>query len=579
MPTLAPVGVPETRPRAGSGSAAASLSDGVAASAADRDGTAARGSLPRVLSIAGTDPTGGAGIQADLKSITAAGGYGMSVVTALVAQNTHGVRSIHTPDPEFLTEQLNSVSDDVTIDAVKTGMLATTEIIAAVSAWVEEQHPRVLVVDPVMVASSGDRLLDTEAEEAMRTFCARATVITPNLHELAVLTQEAVATDAASAVAQAQRWAERTGVSVIVKTGHLESAATNNLWVSPDGTIIDVPSTRVNTTNTHGTGCSLSSALATLLGSGNTPESALTWATRWLREAIGHGSALRVGSGNGPVDHGHRLRRLGAAGTVSARTAADVVPPMLDDPAELAAGVTPAAFSIAPAGPWTAALWRAGSNITRQVHDGDFVAQLVSGTLPQESFSFYLAQDALYLATYSRALALVAATAQDPAEGAFWASGSAEAHLTEAELHRSWLGGTGAPGAEPNAVGAPSASEVTSAYVDFLLARAATDGHVVGAAAVLPCYWLYAEVGAAIPTVSEDHPYAAWLGTYADPAFMESTRTAVEHVERLLDSASPSERAAAARAYLTACWHEAEFFDQALRVDSTLDTAEPEAAR
>ena len=110
MPTLAPVGVPETRPRARSGSAAASLSDGVAAGAADRDGTAARGSLPRVLSIAGTDPTGGAGIQADLKSITAAGGYGMSVVTALVAQNTHGVRSIHTPDPEFLTEQLNSVS-------------------------------------------------------------------------------------------------------------------------------------------------------------------------------------------------------------------------------------------------------------------------------------------------------------------------------------------------------------------------------------------------------------------------------------------------------------------------------------
>ncbi|MGO3089820.1 MAG: bifunctional hydroxymethylpyrimidine kinase/phosphomethylpyrimidine kinase [Galactobacter sp.] len=520
------------------------------------------GALPRVLSIAGTDPTGGAGLQADLKSITAAGGYGMSVVTALVAQNTHGVRDVHTPDVNFLAQQLTSVSDDVAIDAVKTGMLSSAEVIATVSAWLDEQRPRVLVVDPVMVASSGDRLLDKSAENAMRAFCTRATVVTPNIHELAVLVDEPVAPDAASAVDQATRWAARTGVSVIVKTGHLDSAATNNLWVGPEGVLVDVPSWRVETTNTHGTGCSLSSALATRLGAGQDPAGALTWATRWLHEAIRHGSALAVGSGNGPVDHGHRARRLAAAGSVSGRCVADVVPSVLDDPDQLVPNAESATFSIAPAGPWTQALWRAGSEITRGIHEGDFVSQLVSGTLPQDAFEFYLAQDALYLATYSRALALVAATAQDAAEGAFWASGSAEAHLNEAELHRTWLGTRG------DAAPKPSASRITSAYVDFLLARAATDGHTVGAAAVLPCYWLYAEVGAALPEVPGSHSYAAWLSTYSDPEFMESTRTAVEHVERLLAAASPAERATAARAYLTACWHEAEFFDQTLRVDT-----------
>jgi hydroxymethylpyrimidine/phosphomethylpyrimidine kinase len=484
----------------------------------------------------------------------------MAAVTSLVAQNTHGVRSVHAPDADFLAKQLSSVSDDVAVDAVKTGMLSTTAIIEAVSAWVDQVRPRILVVDPVMVASSGDRLLEPEAEAAMRDFCTRATVITPNVPELAVLMGEAPATNAASAVDQALRWARATGVSVIVKTGHLDSAATNNLWVSPDGIIVDVPSTRVDTTNTHGTGCSLSSALATRLAAGQGAEAALTWVTRWLHESIEHGAALNVGSGNGPVDHGHHARRLAAAAAVSSRPVGGRVPDALRAPEELAPLITPAPSSIAPAGPWTQALWRAGSEITRAVHGGDFVRQLVAGTLPREAFEFYLAQDALYLSTYSRALALVAATAQDPAEGAFWATGSAEAHLTEAELHRSWLRhGDDEP--------APAASRITGAYVDFLLARAATDGHTTGAAAVLPCYWLYAEVGAALPSVPAEHPYASWLDTYSDPAFVESTATAIAHVERLLEAASPEERSRAARAYLTACWHEAEFFDQALRVE------------
>ena len=269
-------------------------------------------SAPRVLSIAGTDPTGGAGTAADLKSITAAGGFGMAAVTAVVAQNTHGVSDIHVPPAQFLAAQLRAVSDDVELEAVKTGMLGTAEIIAAVANWLSAHPPRVLVVDPVMVATSGDRLLEPAAEQAMIRFCSLATAVTPNIDELAVLTGEPRAHDEDEALAQAARWSEATGVAVVVKTGHLDSRAVTNTWIAADGTRHRVHSTRVDTTSTHGTGCSLAAALATRLGAGEDPATALAWVTDWLHEAITHGAALQVGSGHGPVDHSHRARRLAA---------------------------------------------------------------------------------------------------------------------------------------------------------------------------------------------------------------------------------------------------------------------------
>ncbi|WP_258546475.1 bifunctional hydroxymethylpyrimidine kinase/phosphomethylpyrimidine kinase, partial [Microbacterium sp. H6] len=151
------------------------------------------GGVPRVLSIAGSDPSGGAGIQADLKSIAANGGYGMAVLTALTAQNTQGVRAVHVPPVDFLRAQLDAVSDDIVIDAVKIGMLADAEVIRAVGAWLDRVRPPVVVLDPVMVATSGDRLLDPEAERALHGLLARATLVTPNLAELAVLAGREIA--------------------------------------------------------------------------------------------------------------------------------------------------------------------------------------------------------------------------------------------------------------------------------------------------------------------------------------------------------------------------------------------------
>ena len=266
--------------------------------------------IARVLSIAGTDPTGGAGIQADLKSIAAAGGFGMSVVTALVAQNTQGVRDIHTPPLSFLRAQLDAVADDVTIDAVKIGMLGSADLIEVIAQWLRETDPPLVVLDPVMIASSGDSLLAPDAIDALRGLIELVDVITPNVPELALLAGEPAAATFAEAIAQAQRFAAAHQVAVVAKSGHVEDAQAGNAYVWPDEKVHLATAARIDTPNTHGTGCSLSSALTTRLASGDSPEAAVTWTTQWLRESIEHASALQVGHGHGPIDHSHRARRL-----------------------------------------------------------------------------------------------------------------------------------------------------------------------------------------------------------------------------------------------------------------------------
>ena len=283
-------------------------------------GPGARPSRPRVLSIAGTDPTGGAGIQADLKSFAAHGAYGMAVTTALVAQNTHGVRSVHVPGPAFLREQLDAVSDDVEIDAVKIGMVADEANAREIGAWLDVlaaartdaglQRPWV-VLDPVMVATSGHRLLDAGAEQAVRDLAARADVVTPNLPELAVLAGRDVATTWDDALAQAASYAATSGAVVLLKGGHLTGETSPDALVvpaavpgaSPAVTTFDAP--RVDTPHTHGTGCSLSAALAALRPQREGWAAAARDAKEWLTGALRSGAALQVGTGRGPVDHLH----------------------------------------------------------------------------------------------------------------------------------------------------------------------------------------------------------------------------------------------------------------------------------
>lgn len=543
--------------------------------------------VPRVLSIAGTDPSGGAGIQADLKSIAASGGYGMCVTTSLVAQNTCGVREVFTPPLEFLTAQLSAVFDDVTVDAVKIGMLGDADTIRTVRTWLSEHPVPVVVLDPVMIASSGDRLLQAEAEQALRDLVPLVNVITPNIPELAVLCQKEPAQTFDEAHEQAANLAAATGTTVIVKGGHLCGQDAGNTAVFPDGTCAHVRTPRLDSRNTHGTGCSLSSSLATRLGvellqhteaaessagekntlTSDDTHRALQWSTRWLHESIAAGAGLQVGSGegHGPVDHAARARRLEAAAsaypwhhllatTDSEGNALDGTSP------ERLLPVSPVSAGeavVKPAGPWTAALWAAGGETWHQILDLPFVRALGDGTLDEDLFSFYLDQDALYLRDYSRALATLSARADTAEAQVHWAAGAHEAIAAESQLHEGWL-------ANRARLGGPS--PITMGYTNFLRASAAGDDYVVGAAAILPCYWLYEEVGAVLSSQNHpDHPYAEWLSLYGGEEFAADVARSLAEVERAFEAASPAQRVRAARAYLSACVYEREFFDQAHR--------------
>ena len=556
------------------------------ASASGASGAPQTARVPRVLSIAGTDPSGGAGIQADLKSIAASGGYGMCVTTSLVAQNTCGVREVFTPPLEFLTAQLSAVFDDVTVDAVKIGMLGDADTIRTVRTWLSEHPVPVVVLDPVMIASSGDRLLQAEAEQALRDLVPLVNVITPNIPELAVLCQKEPAQTFDEAHEQAANLAAATGTTVIVKGGHLCGQDAGNTAVFPDGTCAHVRTPRLDSRNTHGTGCSLSSSLATRLGvellqhaevAEHTAEQsvltsedthrALQWSTRWLHESIAAGVGLQVGSGegHGPVDHAARARRLEAAASAypwhHLLATTDSEGNTLDGTSPerlLPVSPVPAGEAVVkPAGPWTAALWAAGGETWHQILDLPFVRALGDGTLDEDLFAFYLDQDALYLRDYSRALATLSARADTAEAQVHWAAGAHEAIAAESQLHEGWL-------ANRARLGGPS--PITMGYTNFLRASAAGDDYVVGAAAILPCYWLYEEVGAVLSSQNHaDHPYAEWLSMYGGEEFAAEVARSLAEVERAFETASPAQRVRAARAYLSACVYEREFFDQAHR--------------
>ena len=260
--------------------------------------------LPAVLSIAGSDPSGGAGIQADLKTMEAHGIYGMCAITALTAQNTLGVQGVHEIDPEFVTAQLDSVFADIEPDAVKIGMVSSGEIVDAIDDALVRHEARNVVVDPVMMAESGGNLMRTEAIRSVvdRLF-PLATVITPNAQEAAALTGLVITTEE-DMIAAARALRKYTDGAVLVKGGHMPGDAVDVLLVGDD--VVRLTAPRLANTNTHGTGCTLSSAIASNLATGMDVKTAIRAAKDYVWSAIE--ADLDMGHGHGPLDHGHRTR-------------------------------------------------------------------------------------------------------------------------------------------------------------------------------------------------------------------------------------------------------------------------------
>src|SRR6202011_5877861 len=255
---------------------------------------------PVALTIAGSDSSGGAGIQADLKTFAALGVYGASVITALTAQNTRGVTGIHLVPPDFVTAQMDAVFSDLEVKAVKIGMVAQLATIEVIAAGLKRWSPGVadstghVVLDPVMVASSGDRLLAADAVEALRAkLVPRAALLTPNLPEAAALLDEPVALSEAAVESQGQRLLAMGCAAVLIKGGHGQGAESTDYLVSGNGSIA-LPAPRIATRNTHGTGCSLSSAIAAGLAKGEDLETAVRHAKTWITAATAAAGRLDV---------------------------------------------------------------------------------------------------------------------------------------------------------------------------------------------------------------------------------------------------------------------------------------------
>lgn len=263
-------------------------------------------SVYNVVSIAGSDPSGGAGIQADLKSFSAHGVFGMSVVTALTAQSTRGVTGVHGVPASFVVDQMDTLFEDATVHAVKVGMLGTAEVTEAVAAAIDRHGLSDVVVDPVMVAKSGDRLLERSAMEALRSeLLPRADLLTPNLPEAADLLDEEEATDLATMRSQAERLLKLGPRRVLLKGGHLPGTDSVDLLVDGESAPIELSATRVATRNTHGTGCTLSSAIAALIPQRPDVATAVADAKAWLTEALRRADEIDAGGGQGPVHHFH----------------------------------------------------------------------------------------------------------------------------------------------------------------------------------------------------------------------------------------------------------------------------------
>ncbi len=259
--------------------------------------------MKRVLTIAGSDCSGGAGIQADMKTITVHKMYAMSAITALTAQNTTGVYGILAVEPDFLANQLDCIFSDIMPDAVKIGMVASAELIKVIAQKLKEHNAKNIVLDPVMVATSGSKLIDDNAKDALvNLLFPLADVITPNIHEAEILCDFSIKSEDDMILAAKNLW-EKYNVSALIKGGHLGEDARDYIFDGTNGHWFS--SKRIDNPNTHGTGCTLSSAIACNLAANNSLKDSISNAKEYLTGAIA--DKLDLGKGSGPLNHMYKL--------------------------------------------------------------------------------------------------------------------------------------------------------------------------------------------------------------------------------------------------------------------------------
>lgn len=265
----------------------------------------------RVLTIAGSDSGGGAGVQADIKTISACGCYAASAITAITVQNTLGVTAVHPVPVEIIEQQIAAVIEDIGVDAIKIGMLHSSEVIQGVRKMLDRFQVRNVVLDPVMVSTSGHRLIEESAVASLISdLLPKARVITPNIPEAEILLGGVKLENQTQLPEAARALAEKSGSSVLLKAGHLtEDRLVDIFFDVEDGKMYELPSVRIHTRNTHGTGCTMSSAFASMLAKGLPLPEAAAAAKQYINDAIVSGANYEIGHGFGPVDHFYNHRK------------------------------------------------------------------------------------------------------------------------------------------------------------------------------------------------------------------------------------------------------------------------------
>ncbi|KAJ2807792.1 trifunctional hydroxymethylpyrimidine kinase/phosphomethylpyrimidine kinase/thiaminase [Coemansia guatemalensis] len=476
---------------------------------------------PAVLTIAGSDSGGGAGIQADLKTFMAHETYGLSVITAITAQNTQEVHSSTRVPPDMVSQQLDTVMADIDVRAAKLGMLVDAQIIEAVAeSWIRATKsslsPPPLVIDPVMVATSGERLLDENAMDALRDkLLPLAMVVTPNLREAeAILEMTPGAIDSINAMEKAAvEISKRFDIPfTIVKGGHLDKAATPDGMVDvvyelDTGEIRHIASPRIDSRNTHGTGCTLSAAIAANLAKGANRLDTVQRGIRYVNEAIQ--AAYTIGKGAGPVNHAYAL------GTIA------IVQPTLQNPH-----------------PFTKYLKMHTDGLWEQYIHHPFVAKAAMGTMDKDVFVRYLKQDYLYLKHYARANALAAFKSDSLGE----VSDMVEAMQTcvrESELHVEMCAQWGVTREE---IENTKENWSSVAYTRYIIDRGMSGDVLELLVAMYPCLLGYGEAALVAAGLEErreeDNPYWQWVSAYAGAEFQSAVAKGRRMIERLVQKES-----------------------------------------
>ncbi|KAI9281518.1 Phosphomethylpyrimidine kinase-domain-containing protein [Sporodiniella umbellata] len=467
--------------------------------------------IPKVLTIAGSDSGGGAGIQADIKTLTSLRVYATSVITSVTSQNTLGVNGVHDLPAEFVSQQIETVLEDIGTDAIKTGMLSSADIINAVANTLKkfpEQSQRV-IVDPVMISTSGSRLLKVDAVDALVFSLLPLTyLVTPNIPEAETLLNRPVGSiSSLEDMRLVAKDISKLGPKlVLLKGGHLpltingKKQVTDILYNSEDESFFEIANGFVETKNTHGTGCTLSAALAGELAKGISAKQACLNAIRYVNNAI-QKALVDIGKGSGPINHFHSIKRSPYEGKPFLQAAKDQLP----------------------------------KNLWLDYIKHPFVKAIGDGTLPSECFIYYLKQDYLYLQHYARAAALCAYKCKTMEE--IKLNSAIALHIAEeSKLHLKYCAKWGVSEEE---VLNTDESIFNAAYTRFVLDKGTSGDLLDLKAAMAACLFGYGDIGLWLyndpATKREGNPYWEWICQYAADDYQKAVEIGSTELEDLAE--------------------------------------------